>query len=145
MRSQTFFSAHLLCAVQQNRLNRFLDQLNWFWVVCPAAAVAFSILSPLLSISLSLSLISSSRRRPHFSLPLSPPPLKSFQKPTKSIQNFMEIIVDSILLGSSTLSPLLFGIFVDGFSDRGIVTSSLSFDLIYIVLEYLKSIFKEIV
>jgi hypothetical protein len=57
----------------------------------------------------------------------------------------MEIIVDSILLGSSTLSPLLFGIFVDGFSDRGIVTSSLSFDLIYIVLEYLKSIFKEIV
>jgi hypothetical protein len=57
----------------------------------------------------------------------------------------MEIIVDSILSGSSTLSPLLFAIFVDGFSDRGIVTSSLFFDSIYTFLEYLEITFKEIV
>jgi hypothetical protein len=57
----------------------------------------------------------------------------------------VEIVVDSFLSSSSTPSPLHFGIFVEGFTDRGIVTSSLSFDSIYAVLEYLEIIFKEIV
>jgi hypothetical protein len=118
LRSQTSFSARLLCALQQNRSNRFLDRLNRFWAVCPAA-VPFALLSSLLSIYLSL--ISSSHRHPHFSLPLSPPPLKSLQ----NYQNFVEIVVDSIPSSSSTISPLFFGSFVDGFSNRGIVISSL--------------------
>jgi hypothetical protein len=119
LRSQTSFSARLLCTLQQNQLNWFLNWLNQFWAVCPVAAAPFSLLSSLLSMYISL--ISSSRRRPHFSLPLSPPPLKYLQ----NYQNFVEIVVDSIPSGSSTISPLLFGSFVDSFSDRGIVTSSL--------------------
>jgi hypothetical protein len=132
---------HLLCALQQNWLNQFLDWLNWFWAVCPAAA-PFSLLSPLLSISLSQF---SPAADAFISLSLTPPHLKSFQKPTKISPKFVEIVVDSILSSSSPPSPLHFRIFVDSFIDRGIVTSSLSFDSIYTFLEYLEIILKKIV
>jgi hypothetical protein len=51
--------------------------------------------------------------------------------------------VDLLPSSSSTSSPLLLGIFVEDFSDRGNFISSLIFDSIYAFLEYLEIIFKE--
>jgi hypothetical protein len=129
---------HLLCALQQNQLNR----LNRFLGSLPSRRRP--LLSPFPS-TFYLSLSQFSLAVDAFiSLSLTPH-LKSLQKPTKITPKFMEIVVDSILSSSSPPSPLHFGIFVDGFTDRGVVTSFLSFDSIYTFLEYLEIIFKEIV
>jgi predicted PurR-regulated permease PerM len=128
--------------LQQNRLNQFLDRLNRFWAVCLAVAAAFSLLSPLLLVS-HLSFFPAADA--FSSLSLSPPHLKYFQNPLKSLQNSWRKVVDSILSSSSTSSPRNFRIFVEVFSDQGIFISSLSFDSIYAFVEYLEIIFKEIV
>jgi hypothetical protein len=77
--------------------------------------------SPLYFLSLSLSFLLAVVALNSLSLTSSTQiPLKILQ----NYQNFVEIVVDSIPSGSSTISPLLFEIFVDGFLDRGIATFS---------------------
>jgi hypothetical protein len=57
----------------------------------------------------------------------------------------MEIVGDLIPSGSSTISPLFVGIFVDDFTDRGIVLFSLFLTRSNTILDYLKYLFKDIV
>jgi hypothetical protein len=56
---------------------------------------------------------------------LSPSLTSHTPNPSKNYQIFVEIVGDLIPSGSSTISPLFVGIFVDDFTDRGIVSFSL--------------------
>jgi hypothetical protein len=105
-----------MCTLQQNR---FLDRLNRFWTVCPAATAPF-LSSPLYFLSITLSFLPAADAL--ISLSLSH---ILHSNPSINYQNFVEIVGDSIPSGSSTISPLFFGIFVDGFLDRGKVSASL--------------------
>jgi hypothetical protein len=89
LRSQTSFSARLLCALQQNRLNRFLNRLNQFWSDWPAAAAPF-ISSPSHFLS-SLSHLLQPPTPSPFSLPLSHPTLQIPPKTIRSLWRLLEI------------------------------------------------------
>jgi hypothetical protein len=108
-------------------------------VSLPSRRRPFSLLSSLLSIYLSL--ISSSRRRPHFSLPLSPPPLKSLQK----LSNLRGYCWRFDPLGLLHHLSTLLRDFRGRFHRSRYCFIFPIFDSIHTVLDYIKCLFKEIV
>jgi hypothetical protein len=134
---------NLLCALQQNRLNRFLDRLNRFWAVCPAAAAPF--FSPFFStFHLSLSFLPATDA--FISLSLSH--LLHSNPTKKTNQIYPKLRGDCCGFDPlGLLHPLFTSLrdFHGRFLRSRYCYFFLSFDSIYTVLEYLKSIFKEIV
>ena len=131
--ASVLFLQLFLCALLQNWLGQFLDRLNRFWAVWPAAAAApFLLLSPLLLLSLLSFLPSRRLSLLVFSHSLTS---KSLQYPLKSLQKSWKKVEDLLLSSPSASSPFLFEIFVDNFIDRGNYISSLFFDSFLAFLE----------
>jgi hypothetical protein len=128
LRSQTSFSAHLLCALQQNRLVSLTShRLPFSLLSSPLSVFTSSFVAAVDALTLlSLSHIPHSKTLPNY-------------------QIFVEIVGDLIPSDSSIISPLFVGIFVVDSTDRVIVSFSLFLTRSNTVIDYLKYLFKDIV